>query len=220
MQACLTPSRSRCSRSRPEPVRAGSLPCWSWSRSSSSACCCGSRPPAERASCRLWSLPKAPSGRPYAGSWPTAGSWIKAGTAHTPVVQGAWFHPGLHVNAVGAPPRPDHREIDTEAVRRSRLIVDTVHTAIHESGATAIPLATGELTLDQIDIELGDVIIGRRVGRRDPDDITLFNSVGLPIQDFATARLVVDAAHRRGIGQHIDLAGANRDSGNLASLAP
>ncbi len=125
--------------------------------------------------------------------------------AHRPVVRGEWFRPGLHVNAVGAPPRPDHREIDSEAVLRSRLVVDTVHTAVHESGAVVIPLAAGELSLDDVTTELGDVLVGRRPGRSDPRDITLFNSVGLPIQDFATARLVVDAALRLGIGAHLDL---------------
>jgi ornithine cyclodeaminase/alanine dehydrogenase len=130
--------------------------------------------------------------------------------AGEPIVRGAWFRAGLHVNAVGAPPRPDHREIDTDAVRRARLVVDTIHTAIHESGAIAIPLAVGELTRDDVAVELGDVITGAAPGRTDDQQITLFNSVGLPIQDFATARLVIDAARRRGVGIHIDLSAPAR----------
>lgn len=126
-----------------------------------------------------------------------------------PVVHGAWFPAGLHVNAVGAPPRPDHREIDTEAVRRAHLVVDTVNTAIHESGAIAIPLNAGELHPDAVTVELGAVLIGALPGRTSPDQITLFNSVGLPIQDLATARLVIDAAKARNAGRHIDLNAAS-----------
>jgi ornithine cyclodeaminase/alanine dehydrogenase len=138
--------------------------------------------------------------------------------APSPIVHGAWFPAGLHVNAVGAPPRPDHREIDTDAVRRSRLVVDTVATAIHESGAIAIPLAAGELHEADITVELGDVITGAQPGRTDDQQITLFNSVGLAIQDLAAARLVIDAARDGGHGFVIDLAGpspAHRDEGPI-----
>ena len=125
--------------------------------------------------------------------------------AANPVVRGAWFPAGLHVNAVGAPPRPDHREIDTDAVLRAHLVVDTIHTAIHESGAIAIPLNTGELHPDDVTVELGAVLTGAQPGRTSHDQITLFNSVGLPIQDMATARLVIDAAGAAGTGLYIDL---------------
>jgi alanine dehydrogenase len=128
--------------------------------------------------------------------------------AASPVVHGAWFPAGLHVNAVGAPPRPDHREIDTEAVLRAYLVVDTIHTAIHESGAIAIPLGTGELRSDDVTTELGAVLTGALPGRTSHDQITLFNSVGLPIQDMATARLVIDAAAAAGTGLSIDLTAA------------
>jgi ornithine cyclodeaminase/alanine dehydrogenase len=125
-----------------------------------------------------------------------------------PVVLGAWFQAGLHVNAVGAPPRADHREIDTEAVLRSVLVVDTMATAIEESGAIALPLAAGDLSMDAVRTELGDVLAGRRPGRITPEQITLFASVGLPIQDFAAARLVLDAAVAAGLGLELDLTGA------------
>jgi alanine dehydrogenase len=128
--------------------------------------------------------------------------------AREPIVRGAWFRPGLHVNAVGAPPRPDHREIDTAAVLRSVLVVDTVATAIEESGAIALPLTAGELAREAVHTELGDVLAGRRPGRTTSEQITLFASVGLPIQDLATARLVLDAAAAAGLGLELDLTGA------------
>lgn len=127
--------------------------------------------------------------------------------ARVPVVRGAWFPEGLHVNAVGAPPRPDHREVDTEAVTRSRLILDSVYTATHESGAILIPLAEGALTADDLTTELGDVVRGGEPGRTGDREITFFNSVGLPIQDLAAARLVLDTARAHGLGTAIDTTG-------------
>ncbi|WP_236792251.1 ornithine cyclodeaminase family protein [Amycolatopsis sp. GM8] len=127
--------------------------------------------------------------------------------ARTPIVRGAWFPDGLHVNAVGAPPRPDHREIDTDAVTRARLIIDSLHTATHESGAIMVPLAAGDLTTDDLTTELGDVVRGSKPGRTNDTEITLFNSVGLAIQDMAAARLVLDTARAQGLGTPVDLTG-------------
>ncbi|MFC4065016.1 ornithine cyclodeaminase family protein [Actinoplanes subglobosus] len=123
-----------------------------------------------------------------------------------PVVRGAWFLPGLHVNAVGAPPRPDHREIDTEGVARARVVVDASATALHESGEALLPIAEGAVTEDHFRLELGDVLAGLAPGRQSAEQITLFNSVGVGLQDLATARLLIDEAARRGLGTRVDLA--------------
>ncbi|MGX1809954.1 ornithine cyclodeaminase family protein [Nocardia sp. NPDC055321] len=123
-----------------------------------------------------------------------------------PVVQGEWFHPGLHVNAVGAPPRADHREIDSEGMRRARVVVDSRLSTLHESGDALIPLRAGVFGPDHVGDELGEVLIGAKPGRTDPAQITLFNSLGVGLQDLAAARLLVDIARRRGIGTDIDLA--------------
>ncbi|MEU4564228.1 ornithine cyclodeaminase family protein [Actinoplanes sp. NPDC023936] len=122
-----------------------------------------------------------------------------------PLVRGAWFRPGLHVNAVGAPPRRDHREIDTEGIRRSRVVVDSRATALEKSGDVMIPVREGAITPEHFADELGDVVIGRCAGRRDAEQITLFNSVGVGLQDLATARLMIDRALANGIGTHVDL---------------
>lgn len=127
-----------------------------------------------------------------------------------PVVHGVWLPDGLHVNAVGAPPRPDHREIDTVAVTRSHLVVDSLHTALHESGAIVIPIAEGALTTDDVAHDLGGVVRGTAPGRTTDAQITLFNSVGLPIQDLALARLVIDTARTHGIGADIALTAAEQ----------
>jgi alanine dehydrogenase len=123
-----------------------------------------------------------------------------------PVVHGDWFTPGLHVNVVGAPPRPDHREVDTEAIRRARVVVDSVHTALTESRAVIIALGEDAITTDHISAELGSVIIGEEPGRTGEDEITLFNSVGVGIQDIAAAQLVFSRACEKDMGVEVDLA--------------
>lgn len=126
--------------------------------------------------------------------------------AKDPVVRGAWFPPGLHVNAVGAPPRPDHREIDTEGIRMARVVVDSRLTALHESGDVLIPLGEGAIDADHFGDEIGEVVVGAKPGRSAPEQITLYNSLGIGLQDLAAARLLIDAARRRGIGTEIEMA--------------
>jgi alanine dehydrogenase len=127
-------------------------------------------------------------------------------------IRGDWFAPGLHVNAVGAPPRPDHREIDTDGILRSLLVVDDRAAATSRSGEVCIPLAEGAITADHIHAELGQLIIGTRTGRTREDQITLFNSVGLAVQDVATARVVLDAAQATKVGLEVDLSGSTSPS--------
>jgi ornithine cyclodeaminase/alanine dehydrogenase len=126
--------------------------------------------------------------------------------SRTPLVRGAWFRPGLHVNAVGAPPRSDHREIDTDGIRSSRVVVDSFAAAAQSSGDVLIPLAEGAISHEHFRDELGQIISGARPARTHPDEITLYNSTGIGTQDIATARLVVSSARRAGIGTEIALA--------------
>ncbi|WP_327675015.1 MULTISPECIES: ornithine cyclodeaminase family protein [unclassified Streptomyces] len=122
-----------------------------------------------------------------------------------PVVRGAWLRPGQHINAVGAPPRPDHRELDTEAVVRCRVVVDAYDTARAKSGEVLVPLAEGALSEDDFRVELGDVLTGRAPGRTTATELTLFNSVGVGLQDLAVARMLIDLAGERGTGVPVDL---------------
>jgi len=127
--------------------------------------------------------------------------------SQTPIVEGAWFRPGMHVNAVGAPPRADHREIDGPGMGSVRLVVDSRQTALTKSGDVLIAITEGYLRDSDVTLELGDVLVDPRIGRRDGDDITLFNSVGIGLQDLVTARVLVDAALERGVGSRVDLGG-------------
>jgi ornithine cyclodeaminase/alanine dehydrogenase len=122
-----------------------------------------------------------------------------------PLVEGEWFRPGLHVNAVGSRPRPDHREIDSAGMVRARVFVDSLATAKAKSGGLIIPVAEGVMSFDDVKAELGDVAAGTKAGRLAEEDVTLFNSVGIGLQDLAIGRLLYDAALNRGIGTHVEL---------------
>lgn len=122
-----------------------------------------------------------------------------------PIVSGTWFHPGLHVNAVGAPPRADHREIDGVGMGSARLVVDSRATALTKSGEVLLAIDEGHLTADDVTVELGDVIVDPGLGRGGADDVTLFNSVGIGLQDLATASALVAAARARGIGLDVEM---------------
>jgi ornithine cyclodeaminase/alanine dehydrogenase len=120
--------------------------------------------------------------------------------ARTPVLKGSWLRPGTHVNAVGAPPRAEYREIDSDVIRLSRVVVDSRAVALSESGSIRLAIDEGSVQPSHVHDELGEVIAHQVIGRSAPDQRTLYNSVGLAIQDLATARLIVDQARARGLG--------------------
>jgi ornithine cyclodeaminase len=124
-----------------------------------------------------------------------------------PVLFGDWVSPGAHINAVGSSQRTA-RELDSAAVIRSRLYVDRRESALNESGDMLVPLKAGDITPDHIVGEIGDLLIGRAPRRGNDQEITLFNSLGLAIEDLAAASYVYDQAVRRGIGTNVALGGA------------
>ena len=113
----------------------------------------------------------------------------------TPILAGKWLKPGAHVDLVGAF-QPTKRESDDDVVLRSRIFVDTFKGALHEGGDVVDPLNRGVITRERIEGELADLCSGRIGGRVTEDEITLFKSVGAPIEDFAAARLIVDSLKR------------------------
>ncbi|MGE5358851.1 MAG: ornithine cyclodeaminase family protein [Bacteroidales bacterium] len=114
---------------------------------------------------------------------------VVATTSRTPVVTGEWLPPGSHVNAVGAT-RPDWRELDDEVMKRASLFVDSREAALLESGDVR---AAGRMP-----VEIGEVIAGTRPGRQANDEITLFKSVGVAVEDVASAALVYERASAGG----------------------
>jgi ornithine cyclodeaminase/alanine dehydrogenase-like protein (mu-crystallin family) len=127
-----------------------------------------------------------------------------ATTSPTPVVFGADLAPGVHVDAVGAF-RPDRREVDTDTVRRARVVVDTYAGALEEAGDILMPIADGALSRDAIAAELAQLVTGARPGRRSAEEITFFKSVGFALEDLATAELAYRLARERGVGTAVPL---------------
>lgn len=131
-------------------------------------------------------------------------------SATEPVLEGAWLAPGCHVNAVGACV-PTARELDTEAVVRSRFYVDRRESALAEAGDFLIPKAEDAVGEDHIVAEIGEVLVGAAPGRGSPDEITVFESLGLGIYDLAAAHRVWENAEAADAGIAIEM-GGRRDA--------
>jgi len=121
-----------------------------------------------------------------------------------PILEGAWLAPGAHVNAVGACFAAT-RELDTPAVARSRLIVDRKESTLAESGDFLLARADGAIGDDHILGELGSLLLGEIVGRRTDEEVTLYKSLGIAIQDLAAAHFVYAQAVARGGGMSVPL---------------
>ena len=98
---------------------------------------------------------------------------------------GEWMWPGMHVNSVGAP-RPDWRELDDNVLRKAKLYVEQREAASRESGDV---IAGGKIFA-----EIGEVFGGGKPGRESVEEITLFKSVGVAVEDLASAELVYRSA--------------------------
>lgn len=124
---------------------------------------------------------------------------ICASTSRVPVFNGEWLEPGMHINGVGSH-TPDTRELDTTSIRRSKVIVDSREAALTAAGDLIMPIAEKAISSDHIWGELGEVILGKRKGRRPDLETTLYKSVGLALQDVSTASVVYEKAvqHEKG----------------------
>jgi alanine dehydrogenase len=121
-----------------------------------------------------------------------------------PVLAGEWLADGAHVNAVGAS-LPFARELDTVAVARGRLYVDRRESAANEAGDFLIPKREGAITDDHIVGEIGELLLGRTTGRRTPDEVTIFKSLGLAVEDVAAAQFIYERARVENRGTRVDL---------------
>lgn len=121
-----------------------------------------------------------------------------------PVLLGAWLRPGMHVNAVGASTL-DARELDGEAVARSRVVVDSLEAIVQESGDIMLAVDEGLFLLENVAGELGDLVTDRVPGRTSDTEITLYKSLGVAAQDVAAAHEAYVRARERGIGYDINI---------------
>ncbi len=110
-----------------------------------------------------------------------------------PVVRDEWIHEGTHINAIGAD-APGKQELDSGILQRARVFVDDPAQAIH-SGEINVPIAKGLYSPDRIEGTIGEVVLGRKKRER-PDEITVFDSTGLALQDLAIAEIGLKSRER------------------------
>ncbi|MFL5965329.1 MAG: ornithine cyclodeaminase family protein [Gaiellaceae bacterium] len=131
------------------------------------------------------------------------GADIVAAATHAaePVVRREWLSPGTHVNSVGL--NPAGREVDDATVAQATLVVESRDSALASPPAGA-PELVG-IDPSRVHAELGELVTGAKPGRRSRDEVTLYKSVGVAIQDAAAAALVLEAARKRSVGREIEL---------------
>jgi ornithine cyclodeaminase len=127
---------------------------------------------------------------------------VLATSSPTPVIADADVAPGAHIAAVGAC-RPDLREMPTALMARARVFVDSRAAARKEAGDLLIPMSEGAFGDDHTAGELGELVSGRVAGREDPNQVTIFKSLGLAVEDMVAAHLALARARAAGLGQSV-----------------
>ena len=120
-----------------------------------------------------------------------------------PLVLNEWITEGMHITCIGAD-APGKEELDPKILLRAKIYLDDWKQGLH-SGEVNVPFSKGIIKKEDICGELGEVMVGLKPGRTSPDDITIFTSTGLAIQDAVTAKLVYDKALEMKIGQWIEM---------------
>jgi alanine dehydrogenase len=128
---------------------------------------------------------------------------VTATASRAPIVMDEWVGPGTHINCIGAD-APGKQEMDHRILKRARLVIDDWEQASH-SGEINVPLARGELVKDDVNAEIGHIVAGLKPGRESDDQITVFCSTGLAIQDCLTAKIAYDAAMTQKIGRSMQI---------------
>ncbi|MBA7637437.1 Delta(1)-pyrroline-2-carboxylate reductase [subsurface metagenome] len=121
----------------------------------------------------------------------------------SPIVMNDWVSEGVHINAIGAD-APGKQLLDPEILKRAKIIIDNWEQASH-SGEINVPLSKGMLAREDMHAELGEIVSGKKSGRTSRDEITVFDSTGLAIQDVATAWLVYKKAKEIDMGTKVEL---------------
>ncbi|MCE1165592.1 MAG: ornithine cyclodeaminase family protein [Bacteroidetes bacterium] len=127
-----------------------------------------------------------------------------ASSSAEPLFDGRKLKEGTHINGIGSH-APAMRELDTETIKRSLFIGDSREACFSEAGDILIPIKEGAIKEDHFYAELGDIITGKKEGRKDDKVITLFKSNGLAIQDVAAAKVVYERAAAKGIGVNLEI---------------
>ncbi|MSO96313.1 MAG: ornithine cyclodeaminase family protein [Thermoleophilia bacterium] len=127
-----------------------------------------------------------------------------ATAARQPIVELGWLAPGAHINAAGAIPNGKARELSSETVAASRFFVDRRESTLNEAGDYLVAAAELGFGPEHIVGELGELLNGTVAGRRSNDELTVFKSMGIAVEDLAAAQLCVARARERGIGVEVE----------------
>lgn len=134
---------------------------------------------------------------------PEADIVVTATPSRKPLVMDEWVSKGTHFNCIGAD-APGKQEMDPMILKRSRLVIDDWEQASH-SGEINVPLHAGLISRREVHAEIGEIVAGLKPGRQKDDEITVFCSTGLAVQDCVTAKLVYDAALKRKVGRYMQI---------------
>ena len=127
---------------------------------------------------------------------------VTATNSSEPVLKREWIAPGAHINAVGSSIR-SARELDTETMAATTLFVDRRESTLNESGDYLFAAKDGAIGPDHIRAELGELLAGKPLGRRSAEEITLFKSLGIAVEDLASAQFLYRRALETGAGTRI-----------------
>ncbi len=128
---------------------------------------------------------------------------VTATNARTPVLRREWIAPGAHLNVVGAS-QPTAREVDTATLAAASLFVDRRESTLHEAGDYILAVQEGAIGPDHIRAEIAEVLAGSRPGRTTADEITLFKSLGVAVEDLVSAQYAYQQAQAQGVGTWVE----------------
>lgn len=123
--------------------------------------------------------------------------------ATKPIIPDAWVRPGAHISCVGAD-MPGKQELASALVARAAVYVDDREQSV-ASGELEIPVAEGAITPEDIKAELGEVIAGTATGRSDDEQVTVFDTSGIAVQDLSASKIAYDRAVEAGLGTVVEL---------------
>ena len=129
---------------------------------------------------------------------------VTATSSQEPVINKDWISPGAHINAIGTH-SPSSREIDGATMAAAKIFVDRRESAMNESGDYLLAAKEGLINADSIVAEIGELLIGTKTGRSSPNEITLFKSLGLAIEDVACAEYLYQKAVSENLGSWVKL---------------
>lgn len=130
---------------------------------------------------------------------------VTATPAREPILKREWILPGTHINAIGADAK-GKEELEPEILKGAKIFIDNWEQASH-SGEINVPLEKGLISKNDIFAELGEVVVGKKPGRENDKEITIFDSTGLAIQDLYTGNLIYNLAKKGKIGKEVEIFG-------------